>query len=205
MHVAIIINIHVFRYFLWENYEQHEEYARLGDLLAQIRTSDITNTKKNINHDTAMANINVRTQKREAYLRSYLFSPVIPYNPFTVNHFTHDSLKHHLFNSHQNIEADVTFKTNTFSSYQATKTTHRKNEQKNFNAVRRVILYGSCWQLKSLGGTGRSEEQQSCALMYLAFIIRKYHSIERQVLAVSPNSMCTSTQLQGRAYLCQCC
>ena len=101
----------------------------------------------------------------------------------------HDASKHHLFNSHQNTEVDVTFKTNTFSSYQATKTAQRKNEQKLSTVVRWAILYGSCCLLKSLGGTGTWREQHSSALMSLAWIIRKYHSIARQVFAVSPNSI----------------
>jgi hypothetical protein len=79
--------------------------------------------------------------------------------------------------------------TNTFSSYQATKTAQRKNEQKLSTVVRWVILYGSCCLLKSLDGTVIWREHQSSALMYLAWIIRKYHSIARQAFAVSPNSI----------------
>jgi hypothetical protein len=64
---------YVFRYFLGHKEEHHEESLRLDGLQAQIRTSDITNTTKNVNHYTVMADINIKTQKCEPTLWSYLF------------------------------------------------------------------------------------------------------------------------------------
>lgn len=73
-----------------------------------------------------MDDINIRTQKREAFLWRYLFSLEIPSNPLMVNHSTQMLQNTICSKGHQNTEVDVTFKTNTFSSYQATKTTKRK-------------------------------------------------------------------------------